>query len=82
MRQIFYVNMNTEIAGWIVALGAAYLALGAAFALAFVSIGAARIDEQAGNMPWTARCILLPGAALLWPLMLVKWLTLKVPPIP
>ena len=73
-------NMSIQWAGWVVAMCSAYLALGAAFALAFVTCGAARIDPDARGMPWAARCLLFPGAALLWPLLLFKWSTQKAPP--
>lgn len=73
--------MSIELAGWIVAVCAAYLALGAAFALAFVSFGVSRIDPSAQGMPVVARCLLWPGAALLWPLMLFKWSTQNSPPV-
>lgn len=73
--------MSIQLADWIVAVGAAYLALGAVFALAFVSFGAARIDPDAQGMPVAARCLLWPGAALLWPLMFFKWFTQKAPPL-
>lgn len=74
-------DMSTDLADWIVAVCSAYLALGAAFALGFVSIGVSRIDPGARGMPVAVRCLLWPGAALLWPLMLYKWVTQKVPPV-
>ena len=74
-------DMSIQLADWIVGVCAAYLALGAVFALAFVSFGAARIDPDAQGMPVAARCLLWPGAALLWPLMLFKWLTQTAPPL-
>ena len=73
--------MSIEWAGWILAACGLYLGLGAAFALAFVTFGAARIDPDAKGMPLAARCLLWPGAALLWPLLLLKWLTQKAPPL-
>jgi hypothetical protein len=73
--------MSIEYAGWVLTACGAYLALGAVFALAFVSFGAARIDPDARGMPFAARCLLWPGAALLWPLLLFKWSTQKAPPV-
>jgi hypothetical protein len=80
-RQALDFDMSTELAGLFLAVCAAYLALGAAFALAFVGFGVSRIDPDAKGMPLAARCLLWPGAALLWPLMLYKWLTQKAPPL-
>jgi hypothetical protein len=74
------LDMSTEFANWIVTVCGGYLALGAVFALAFVSFGAGRIDPDAKGMPCVARCLLLPGAALLWPVMLFKWFKQKAPP--
>lgn len=73
--------MTVEMAGWIVAAGGVYLALGLAFATAFVAAGAPRIDPAARGMPWTARLLLVPGATVLWPLMLFKWVARQSPPV-
>jgi hypothetical protein len=50
----------------------AYVAVGIAVALAFVTIGIAQVQA----MPVTvgARILLLPGAFLLWPLLVSRWL--------
>ena len=56
---------------------AAYLAIGAAFSLYFVSRGAARIDDAAKGANFWFRLFLFPGAALLWPGLLVRVLTLR-----
>ena len=52
---------------------AAYAAIGALFALAFAWRGAARLDPAARASGVAFRLIILPGAAALWPLLLVKW---------
>ena len=62
------------------ALGA-YFAIGAAFALIFILFGAGRIDPDAKGMPIQARLIIFPGVVGLWPLMLVKLLFQKAPPV-
>jgi hypothetical protein len=56
---------------------AAYAAVGIAVALAFVTVGVARVQP----MPVTvgARILLLPGAFVLWPLVAVRWLKLRGP---
>jgi hypothetical protein len=50
----------------------AYVAVGIAVAIAFVTIGIAQVQA----MPVTvgARILLLPGALVLWPLVVSRWL--------
>jgi type III secretory pathway component EscR len=52
-------------------LFAAYVAVGVVVALAFVTVGIARVQP----MPVTvgARILLLPGAFVLWPLVAARW---------
>jgi hypothetical protein len=73
--------MSVETAEAIVGGLAGYLVLGLAFALAFVSRGAAAIDPAARGMPWLARLLIMPGAAALWPLLIWKWFTRQSPPV-
>jgi hypothetical protein len=49
----------------------AYIAVGIAVALAFVTIGITQVQ----TMPVTvgARMLLLPGAFVLWPLVVSRW---------
>jgi len=54
---------------------ATYLLLGFLFAIAFVIKGAAAIDEGARGGSTGFKLIIIPGAILLWPLLLKKWLT-------
>jgi hypothetical protein len=76
--------MTIDQAQWLAGLlGGAlggYGLVGLAFALAFVARGAARLDPAARSMALPARLLLIPGAALLWPLMLTKWLRHRTPP--
>ena len=58
----------------LVDLLAAYGALGALFAAAFVSAGVRRVDPNARHSPLGFRLIIVPGAAALWPLLLVRWI--------
>ncbi len=51
-----------------------YVAIGIAFAVAFVLRGANRIDPSARTGTWGFRVLIFPGAAALWPLLLVRWL--------
>ena len=73
--------MSVETAEAIAGGLAAYLALGLAFALVFVMRGAAAIDPAARSMPLAARLLIVPGAAVLWPLLLWKWFTQTSPPV-
>lgn len=56
-----------------VAAIAAYLATGAAVGLAFILIGIERHDPAARGA-YAFRPLLLPGLALLWPLIVVRWI--------
>jgi hypothetical protein len=51
-----------------------YAAVGVLFAVAFVIIGVSRVDPVAKNSTVGFRLIVLPGAALLWPLLLRRWI--------
>ena len=66
--------------GLLLMLGA-YLGAGAVFALGFAIWGAARIDPAAHGMPISARLLLVPGAAALWPLLLWKCILRQPPPV-
>ena len=50
-----------------------YAAAGAVFAALFVTFGIHRVDPVAERAPLGFRLIVLPGAAALWPLLLVRW---------
>ena len=50
----------------------AYGAIGTVVALAFVLVGVERVDPSAAGAV-AFRPLLLPGAALLWPLVLARW---------
>jgi hypothetical protein len=53
---------------------AAYLAAGVVFALAFVFGGARRLDRATGGASVAFRLFIIPGAAALWPLLLLMWI--------
>jgi hypothetical protein len=53
---------------------ALYLLAGAVTALAFVTFGIARALPAGTPVTLGARVVLLPGAALLWPYVLLRWL--------
>jgi hypothetical protein len=52
---------------------AAYLVLGVAFAVPFAIKGAAAIDPVARHATWGFRILVIPAAAALWPLLLLRW---------
>lgn len=66
--------MPVEIARWIVHVALAYAAVGVLFAVPFVLRGAKRIDPAAADGTWGFKVLVFPGAALLWPLLLRRWL--------
>ena len=54
----------------------AYPALGAAVALAFLTVGIERVDPAARGAH-AFRPLLVPGLVLLWPLVLWRWRRLE-----
>lgn len=50
-----------------------YLSIGFLFAIVFIVKGAKVIDESVSESPKTFRLLLIPGALLLWPVLLIKW---------
>ena len=59
----------------ILALAGLYVAAGIIFAVAFVIVGASRIDPAARDVGVLVRAMWLPGAAALWPVLLKKWMS-------
>ena len=56
---------------------AAYVALGLTIGLAFVSFGVTQVVPH--SMTLGARILVLPGAAALWPYVLLRWLKARPP---
>ena len=54
-------------------LVALYAVVGAATALAFVTFGIARVLPAGTPVTLGARVLFMPGAALLWPYVLLRW---------
>jgi len=52
---------------------AVYGLVGAVTALAFVTFGIARVLPAGTPVTLGARVLLMPGAALLWPYLLLRW---------
>jgi len=57
---------------FLIYLLAAYVVVGIAAALAFVTIGIVQVQPMSVTVG--ARILLLPGAFVLWPLVLGRWL--------
>ena len=66
--------MSVQTAELIVAAFAAYMGLGAAFALLFVIFGVGQADHAAKGSGWGFRTLIFPAVTALWPLMLIKWI--------
>ena len=73
--------MSLAWAEGVLAVLALYLAVGALCATVIAVKGLAHIDAGARGMPWSARLLILPGLVALWPLMLLKCLQQKGPPV-
>jgi hypothetical protein len=54
---------------------AVYAAVGLVTALAFVTMGVTRV--QPASVSLGARILIIPGAAVLWPYVLLRWLKAK-----
>jgi hypothetical protein len=52
----------------------AYAAAGLVFAVGFVTVGVPKVDPVAKGSPVGFRLLILPGCALLWPLLLGRWM--------
>ena len=60
----------------------AYVAVGVAFALAFLWRGLGRVDPAARESSAGFRLIVLPGVVALWPLLARRWLAGRgAPPV-
>lgn len=57
---------------------ALYAGIGAAVALAFAAFGVTRV--QPASVSLGARVLILPGAAALWPVVLIRWLKARGTP--
>jgi len=55
---------------------AIYVAAGLLFAIAFVSVGIHKVDRVTIGTSLGFRLLLIPGSALLWPKLLMKWIRL------
>lgn len=65
--------MNLLLAQCLLAVTGIYIAIGLAFAIAFVSLGVGRVDAAAADASLGFRVLLVPGATALWPLLAHRW---------
>ena len=67
--------MAIQIANTLMAAFTAYFGVGLIFGLAFVFMGAKRIDPTAKDGSWGFRLAILPAAATLWPYLAYRWMS-------
>ena len=60
---------------WLPAIVVAWLAAGALVAVPFLLFAVGRVVEGAAGSSLMFRLMMLPGAALLWPVVLHRWIT-------
>ncbi len=65
--------MFDRLAGIVVAAAAVYAAVGLLFAVGFVVKGVGAVDASAKDSGLGFRLLILPGSALFWPLLLLRW---------
>ena len=53
---------------------ASYAAIGLAVGIAFIATGTSRVLPGPASFTPGARLLILPGAAALWPYVLIRWL--------
>ncbi len=69
--------MGEGLARLLIGASAVYLGVGLLFALPFAARWAGRLDPAAAAGTWGFRLLILPGAMLLWPLLLYRVLRLR-----
>ena len=72
--------MSLHVANVLVVFVTTYIALGLFMAIPFAVWGVSRIDPLAAGAPWSFRLLIVPGTAVFWPLLLVRWITGSVAP--
>lgn len=65
--------MSLTIARAILAVAAVYVAVGAVFAAAFLTVGIGRVDPAGRSTSVGLRLLLAPATVALWPLLLKRW---------
>lgn len=57
-----------------------YMALGLVFGVVFAFLGAKSIDPSAANGTLGFKLLILPGCAVFWPYLLMRWVKKSPPP--
>lgn len=58
-----------------------YLLLGFLFAIVFVIFGIGKIDDSVNGSTIGFRLVVIPGTAIFWPYLLVRWIRGSKPPV-
>ncbi len=65
----------------LLAIAGGYLALGSLFGILFSFAGGARrIDPGAEKGTWGFKLVIIPGCAIFWPYLLLRWVRSSAPP--
>lgn len=67
--------MTEYWAGIAVTASGLYLLAGALFTIPFLVSGVGRVDRSAAGASLAFRLLIAPGCTLLWPLLIVRWVT-------
>jgi hypothetical protein len=68
------VTEAAAVAALVIDAASLYLGLGLVLALAWVAYGIGRRPPGDSGVSLGARCLVLPAAAALWPIILSRWL--------
>ena len=66
--------MTATLAALLVRAAAVYALVGILFAIPFAWRGAGALEPVAREGTWGFRLLIIPGAATLWPWLLVRWI--------
>ncbi|MEO1573927.1 MAG: hypothetical protein AAFU65_03115 [Pseudomonadota bacterium] len=65
--------LSESVASAVVLALSVYLLIGVIVAVAFLALGAGRIDPAAAQGTLGFRILVFPGCVALWPLVLMRW---------
>ena len=66
--------MSITLASWIWGGIGIYMALGLVFSLLYVTIGVGKSDPAVEGATVGFRLIIIPGVALFWPMLALRWI--------
>ena len=69
--------MSDGLARLLVFAAAGYLAVGVVFAIPFAARWVGRLDPAANAGTWGVRILIVPGAVLLWPVLVARLRTAR-----